>query len=790
MAAMSGRRPELLEAVRVLVVLAAVLVAVYLVGGAIEWVRFEAARLPADAGLQAVPARLVFATGVKLVVVMVVVFAAMCAVAWLLHGWTWGRHAAAWHRTVRYSRGEARRQLSPPPVTLRRLPPRPPTPADRAPIGDTYVRIVAGFNVGVVAATIGLGLGQAVKGLIDQAHPGYWWSLLLPWLVFSLLIAGLLALIGPLRGGRIVHGVIWGAVVILALLTVAPVGLLLLTWVGIATGGRAYGTGRRRAQSFMEFLLSAAPWILLLIYALVGIGYVALPPVGFARTTVQTAGPAGTTETGGWVARSGGGVTVASCTPLADATSVDARLVSLPASAVRRVSSSSDSYDFDSGARPNLPTLALHLFGIDARVPTVFTPRLRARTPTCQGSPQPRPSIGFPAPALGAGVIAGLAPSGGRAHDGEAPIQVTSPRIAALARALQPTLLTTVADPFWPVSVNALLDDAGAGGGRTCLHHVPATCFLAGPTPQDLPGAGSSPSWFLQFPVTPPLGQSPLPQLDAFLRGQSYGRPVSSERAWLEDPGWLDPWYTAEIYFFYAGAAAGLRFPVHPPGPVSGLDALQYWFFYPYNYFPTVATPDLMDAAPVAGDVINTDLHQGDWEHIDVLVDHRTGRPQWLYLARHANEGAWYPWGDPAIPLDDGHPVVQAAIGGHPTYLPGCGARLRYANGLNGVVADWEVCGSGRFAFRAATTPLVDIARTPWACWQGHFGVARPSEVSTAKPESSIKLAIDQNVLVAGPRGPLWNGENGHLAADGPPAHDYGFCAGGADPLAPERVAP
>jgi hypothetical protein len=557
MAAMRVRRPGTLETVRAAGVLAGAAVFVYLVGGAITWVRFDAARLPADAGLQAVPNRLVLLTGVTLTGIMVVVFAAMCVVAWLLHGWTWGRHAPAWHRIVRDNRTEARQALTAPPVTLRRPHSGPLTDADRAPIGDTYVRIIAGFNVGAVAATIGLGLGQVVKGLIDQAHPGYWWSLPLPWLVFSLIIAGVLTLLGPLRGGRVVHGIVWGAVVILALLTVAPVGLLLLTWVGIATGGRAYGTGRRRAQTFLDFLFSPAPWILLVIYALVGISWVSLPPVGFSRTTVQLTSAAGGTETGGWVARSGGAVTIASCTPLADATSVHERLVSLPAAAVRRVATGSEPYDFDSGARPNLPTVALHLFGIDASVPTVFTPQLRARTPTCQGSPQPVPSRGYQDASLGAGVIAGPAPAGGQAHDGEAPIQVTSPRIAALARALQPTLLTTVADPFWPVSVDALLNDVGAGGGRTCLHHLPATCAVIAPTPPDLAGAGSSPYWFLQYPVAPPLGQSPIPQLDAFLRGQPYGRPIPPQRTWLQDPGRLDPWYTAEIYFFYAARHPG-----------------------------------------------------------------------------------------------------------------------------------------------------------------------------------------------------------------------------------------
>jgi hypothetical protein len=48
---------------------------------------------------------------------------------------------------------------------------------------------------------------------------------------------------------------------------------------------------------------------------------------------------------------------------------------------------------------------------------------------------------------------------------------------------------------------------------------------------------------------------------------------------------------------------------------------------------------------------------------------------------------------------------------------------------------------------------------------------------------------------VAGPRSPLWQAENGRLAADqtaqaGKPAPvDKGVCAGGADPAAPEDAA-
>jgi len=443
--------------------------------------------------------------------------------------------------------------------------------------------------------------------------------------------------------------------------------------------------------------------------------------------------------------------------------------------------------------------------GIESSTPAWIRPEVRSRHPTCAGDPLPVPSVGYPAPQLGQGVVAGPAPPGGQAVDGESTIEQTSPGIAALARRYQPTVLVTVADPFWPVSVGALLADRGAGGQLTCLEHLPAmTCPAKQPRPpvtmEQLAGTGSGPDDFLEYPVSPPLDPDPAGQLASFLRGQQArpgGLPKLRQR--LADPGLLDPWRTAEVYFYYAANTNPATWPA-PDAAIKGkLIALQYWFFYPYNYYPTVFDASLMNDAPVAGDLVNSDLHQGDWEHVTVLLDAKTKRPLWLYTARHSSEGEYYPWNSSRLTFDDGHPIVQAALGGHPTYDAQCRESLRYAPALGvirGRVADWVVCGSGRFAFRAATTPLVDIAKTPWACWQGHFGIATPSEIGAARlNEGSIQRAIDANYEVAGPRSPLWQAENGRLAADqtatpgkAPPV-DTGVCAGGAGPAAPEQSA-
>ena len=217
-----------------------------------------------------------------------------------------------------------------------------------------------------------------------------------------------------------------------------------------------------------------------------------------------------------------------------------------------------------------------------------------------------------------------------------------------------------------------------------------------------------------------------------------------------------------------------------------------------YNYYPTVYDVSLMNDDPEAADLVNTDLHQGDWEHITILLDYKTRQPLWVYTARHSNEGKYYPWNSPQLTFDQGHVVIQAAFGGHPSYPATCREGLRFAPALGvirGRVADWIVCGSGRYAFRWQTTPLVDIAKAPWACWEGHFGVATPTEIGNAKlKEGSIQRAIDANVLVAGPRSPLWQAENGRLAADQtvvagkPPPTNHGVCAAD-DPAAPEDAA-
>ena len=191
------------------------------------------------------------------------------------------------------------------------------------------------------------------------------------------------------------------------------------------------------------------------------------------------------------------------------------------------------------------------------------------------------------------------------------------------------------------------------------------------------------------------LTSDPSEQLLAYSRGQGVSENDASN--WLTNPKLLNPWQTAQVYFYYAGIADGVKRYGRLP---AGLIGFQYWFFYPYNYYPTVVKRNLMLPQPLAGDRSNTDLHEGDWEHITVLADADPPyRPRFLYLARHDVEGDLYRWTDSRLSFDGTHPIVQAAFGGHPSYDSVCGERKRRL--LHNQSSDWVICATGRYGFRA-----------------------------------------------------------------------------------------
>jgi hypothetical protein len=797
---------------------------VYITGVVVTWVRAAAARLPGDVVVSALGDRQLFGAGLRSTALTAAAFAALSVLAYLTSTFRWSVNGQDWHDIVnKHGVGNARadpaaaverdRRIAAAArrKSARRLPaleqlagvagkhaltkpvagyaekravehrqvlhsPAPrPKPLAPAPLGDGAVRIVAGFNLLVLAVLISLGLARGLEAILPSA----WWSslgsyaFLGAWLMFFLATHQLLIRANPLRFGPRVHGLPWVVIAVGALLASAPIGVLVLTGVAVSTLGRAIAR-IQPPHSAADAVRSPLLWILLAIVTLLALAYNAMPPVSFPGVTVSgvtVSGAAGTIS-GGYLNRTASGVYVVTCSSLADATSADERIRLLPAGDVHTVTLGGPSASLDSGDRPSLLTLGLGALGLNGAVHPLFTANLRPQRGTCGGANPPTLTGAVEDPSLGRGVIVATGTPSAQAHDGELPMEQTSPApIAQLARRYQPTLLVTAADRFWPVSVNALLADRGPHDGPTCLMRLNVkplcgTDLLA----QDLSGAAARSTDYLQFPVRITHDPDGIGQFTAFQNGQ-YMHP-GPLHAWLSDPGRLDPWYTAQIYFYWGRPVTFAAFPTAraqapDPNARETFVPLEYWFYYPYNYFPLLATSDLMNAAPLAADQLNVDLHQGDWEHIDVLLDSRTLAPKWLYMARHSGEGQFIQWGSPSLALDGSHPLVQAAFGGHPTYEPGCGAQVRSQPGS--VLVDWLVCGSGRFAFRATDTPLVDIASAPWACWPGHFGAAgTPQEQqSVGKSESLLDQARNQ-VFVAGPQAPVRQAENSGTCAGGP----------------------
>jgi microsomal dipeptidase-like Zn-dependent dipeptidase len=741
----------------------------YAAGWVLSWARLSAARLPVALATDAFSFQSLVGGALRSTALTAVAFAVLCLIAYLASARRWKANGPQWHAVIRQRGVGAARSTDP--VRLTKTPP--------APLGEGAVRVIAGFNVVVLATLIALG---AVR-LADALFAIGWLSAVAGVLGF-LLAHALLTRWGPLKWHQQVHGGLWLLVAVGAMLASAPIGLLLLVNVLVSTFGRVVAR-LPRPGSIREWTRSPLPWALLAILTVMGAAYQAIPPVSFPRAVLNT-----TTGrlSGGYVSRTGAGVYLASCTSLANATSTDERLALVPAHTIRSLSVTSEPYRLDSGQRPSLLTLALHEIDVEDDVPTLFSADLRSRGGTCGGEPPTSLSHGSEDPALGAGVITGPAPPEGRASDGEAPIEDTSsPLVAELARRYQPTLEVSVADRFWPVSVGAVLAERGPNGATTCLVQRRAPQRQCEPSPTSLQAGGASAGDYLQLPVALARNSSPNGQFQPFMLGQ--GIETGTPDHWLADPGTLDPWSTAQIYFYLDEKVERSQWPKQVqeryPRLASGLVALEYWFYYPYNYFPLVVRTKLMEEAPLASEILNVDRHQGDWEHIDVLLDPHTLEPQWLYMARHSYEGQLIPWSSPSLATEAAHPVVQAAYGGHPTYEPGCGARRRAAT--YDILVDWLVCGGGRFAFRAASTPLVNIASAPWACWPGHFGEAVTNlEIANAAKPETLRDKLREQVFVAGPVSPLRQQENSGVCNGNPAAGEQAI----AKRLRPATASP
>jgi hypothetical protein len=416
------RRPAVSEVLQATALSAALAGYVFAVGGLVTWARLATARLPVGMALPVVGDGAIFVAGLRAVVVGAAVFAAMCAFAYLMHAGRWRRRAKVWSEIVATDRTAARARFleararrrerratakrGVPEAMYRRPAPRteatPPAGAlpEAAPPGG-LVRLTAGFNVLALSVALGLVGGRFAKTAIDRWEPGHWWALLGPWAACSIVAALVLGAVNPLRGGRAVHGLLWLFTAAVAMACSAPVGLLVLTPAALAAFGRRYG-GRPLPSSPLGFLRSPLPWVLLTVCAAVALAWAASPPVGFSGTALETTGGP---RVGGWLGRTGSGVYLVSCTPLADGRSTAGRVEFVPAGSIESITAGDAQVAFDTGERQSLPTLLLHALGVEARTPAWARPDLKARRAACAGGPPPGPGAGSGAPPPGPGAV-------------------------------------------------------------------------------------------------------------------------------------------------------------------------------------------------------------------------------------------------------------------------------------------------------------------------------------------------------------------------------------------------
>jgi hypothetical protein len=303
-----------------------------------------------------------------------------------------------------------------------------------------------------------------------------------------------------------------------------------------------------------------------------------------------------------------------------------------------------------------------------------------------------------------------------------------------LAERFQPELIVDRRDGFWPVPVRTIfaLQDRRV---RVCRRIAPGVCVRLRKQ-GDLPWSGGDGEW-IEYPArNDATGQQRTDVIDAL--------------------GSVDPARTASEYFLVThgrGAAAPLT--------------VQFWFFYPFNYQP-------LRNAPQAG------FHEGDFESVSVVLSARTHRPRYVWMARHAKEDRLFGWTEPALKKLGDHPTVFAARGSHASY-ESCDRQPRFQGAPNGLIDDRPTCDAGRQLHIAAdATALSDLSRAPWACWRGLFG----HKVSGGGVEALPFIVADA------PRSPLWQQSFG--GANARPCsgvRDPGLRDGRGEELLPDATA-
>ena len=272
-----------------------------------------------------------------------------------------------------------------------------------------------------------------------------------------------------------------------------------------------------------------------------------------------------------------------------------------------------------------------------------------------------------------------------------------------LAERFQPELVLHRRDGFWPVAVSTIfaMQDRRA---RTCRRSDVAgreLCLrLSGAA--DLPWSGGEGEW-IEFPAAD-------------------DRSKEQAELMVDALGSEDPARSSREYFLVSGGEGGER-------PVS----VQYWFFYTFNYQPLGSVAKRFRAG----------YHEGDFESVGVVLSARTHQPRYVYMARHADEGRVFVWDEEALERSGEHPTVYVAQGSHASY-ESCSPQARF-QAKRGLIDDRPACDEReQLHIAPESTPLTDLSRVSWGCWRGLFGHRR---------EAGYNVPY---LIADAPRSPLW----------------------------------
>lgn len=283
----------------------------------------------------------------------------------------------------------------------------------------------------------------------------------------------------------------------------------------------------------------------------------------------------------------------------------------------------------------------------------------------------------------------------------------------AAALAYQPILHVDRSDGFWPVRFDAAYDyrrepETPAGGGNPPAGVPPPTIdngFKQTCVKEKDKGGGcdsTSPRRLLAGPG----------RADLFLDYPAPSDDRDKQQEMLERATGGYAKQPAMYYFKTLG---------EPRRKGATSAALQYWFYYTFNY-----------------QTDNAGRHEGDFEHVAIVLSRYTGLPRYVFMARHDKDEAQrqteplrYYYRDLRNPkgltYTGDHVKVWAAKGSHANY-PRCGRWDRIEPGKEDFLLpdDYTCKDKGPVKTFGTDTRLLNLARTPWSCWRGRFGEKGP----------------------------------------------------------------